>query len=145
MTSFLKKLTGGEDNNTHEEDTLLDSNLDYQFDMEDEDAIFDLPIDVYQDNDNMYLRAFIPGVKPESIDLQLTRDVVEISGERSESEKIDSGNYTQRELVWGKFQKKVLLSHEIDVDRVKANTSYGMITLKMPKLDKDRAVKVSLN
>ena len=145
MTSFLKKLTGGEDNNTHEEDTLLDSNLDYQFDMEDEDAIFDLPIDVYQDNDNMYLRAFIPGVKPESIDLQLTRDVVEISGERSESEKIDSGNYTQRELVWGKFQKKVLLSHEIDVDRVKANTSYGMITLKMPKLDKDRTVKVSLN
>jgi len=145
MTSFLKKLTGGEDNNTHEEDTLLDSNLDYQFDMEDEDAIFDLPIDVYQDNDNMYLRAFIPGVKPESIDLQLTRDIVEISGERSESEKIDSGNYTQRELVWGKFQKKVLLSHEIDVDRVKANTSYGMITLKMPKLDKDRAVKVSLN
>ncbi|HIP21613.1 MAG TPA: Hsp20/alpha crystallin family protein [Candidatus Pacebacteria bacterium] len=99
MTSFLKKLTGGEDNNTHEEDTLLDSNLDYQFDMEDEDAIFDLPIDVYQDNDNMYLRAFIPGVKPESIDLQLTRDIVEISGERSESEKIDSGNYTQRELV----------------------------------------------
>lgn len=145
MTSFLKKLTGGEDNNTHEEDTLLDSNLDYQFDIEDEDAIFDLPIDVYQDNDNMYLRAFIPGVKPESIDLQLTRDIVEISGERSESEKIDSGNYTQRELVWGKFQKKVLLSHEIDVDRVKANTSYGMITLKMPKLDKDRAVKVSLN
>ncbi|HIP21612.1 MAG TPA: hypothetical protein EYG72_01500 [Candidatus Pacebacteria bacterium] len=33
----------------------------------------------------------------------------------------------------------------MDVDRVKANTSYGMITLKMPKLDKDRAVKVSLN
>jgi len=99
MTSFLKKLTGGEDNNTHEEDALLDSNLDYQFNMEDEDEIFDLPIDVYQDNENMYLRAFIPGVKPESIELQLTRDVVEISGERSESEKIDPDNYTQRELV----------------------------------------------
>jgi HSP20 family molecular chaperone IbpA len=37
------------------------------------------------------------------------------------------------------------LPHEIDVDRVKANTVHGMITLKMPKLDKNRAVKVSLS
>ncbi len=142
--SFIGQLTGREEKPVTEENEL-DSNLDYQFDMENEDTIFDLPIDVYQDNDNMYLRAFIPGVKPEHIDVHITRDVVEITGERVESEKIDSDNYSQRELVWGKFEKKVLLPNEIDVDRVKANTIHGMITLKMPKLDKNRAVKVSLN
>lgn len=145
MTNFFKKLTGGDDFSV-EDENQLDSNLDYQLnDIEDEDAIFDLPIDVYQDNDNIYLRAFIPGVKPDQVDVNITRDIVEITGERMESEKIDIENFHQKELIWGKFSKRVLLPHEIDVDRVKANTNNGMITMKLPKLDKDRSVKVSLN
>jgi HSP20 family molecular chaperone IbpA len=99
MTNFLKKLTGSDDfsENTESE---LDSNLDYQFtQIEDEDAVFDLPIDVYQDSDNMYVRAFIPGVKPEHVDVNITRDVVEIKGERIEVEKIDLEDYHQRELI----------------------------------------------
>jgi HSP20 family protein len=71
--------------------------------------------------------------------------VVEIKGERIEVEKIDLEDYHQRELIWGKFSKKVLLPNEIDVDRVKASTTNGMIIMKLPKLDKDRAVKISLN
>jgi HSP20 family protein len=98
MTNFLKKLTGAEE--SHEDmNNELESNLDYQFEISDEETIFDLPIDVYQDNDNVYLRAFIPGVKPEQIDVQITRDVVEITGERVESEKINSDDYHQRELI----------------------------------------------
>lgn len=145
MASFLRQLTGREDSPS-DDDNNLDSNLDYQLEnMEDEDAVFDLPIDVYQDGDNIYLRAFIPGVKPGQIDVNITRDIVEITGERMESEKIDSENYHQRELIWGKFSKKVLLPSEIDVDRVKANTSNGMITMKLPKLDKDRSIKITLD
>jgi len=142
---FLKKLTGVDlNNNQPEMENNLDTNLDMSFEM-DEDTVFDLPIDVYEDEDNVYLRAFIPGVRPTDIDIEITREVVNITGERVETEKIDSDKYYQRELVWGKFEKKVLLPHEIDVDRVKASTTHGMITLKMPKLDKDRSVKVNLD
>ena len=143
--SFLKKLTGVDlNNNQPEMENNLDTNLDMSFEM-DEDTVFDLPIDVYEDEDNVYLRAFIPGVRPTDIDIEITREVVNITGERVETEKIDSDKYHQRELVWGKFEKKVLLPHEIDVDRVKASTVHGMITLKMPKLDKDRSVKVNFD
>ena len=144
MASFLKKITGYEEP-VQEIEEELESNLDYQFDSIDEDTVFDLPIDVYQDEQNIYLRTFIPGVKKEQIEINITRDVVDIEGERVEEEKISNDNYHQRELIWGKFSKKVLLPHEIDVDRVKANTKFGMLTLILPKLDKDRSVKVSLN
>ena len=144
MASFLKKLTGS-DEPVMQEDNNLDSNLDYQFDDIQEDTVFDLPIDVYQDDNNIYLRSFIPGVKPEQIDIDITRDTVGISGERVEDEKVENENYNQRELIWGKFSKKVLLPNEIDVDGVSATTKHGMMVLKMPRLDKDRSVKISLN
>ena len=136
-------LTGA--NSNQQEDNSLDSNLDYQLDeYNEEEQVFDLPIDVYFDDENIYVRAFIPGVDLNDIDISISRDTVEIVGERIERKKIEKENFHQKELIWGKFMKKVSLPNEIDVDRVKSNTKNGTIILKLPKLDKDRLVKVSL-
>ncbi len=144
MSNFLKKITGIDNFISDEE--ILDEDLDIELeDIRSEESSFELGVDIFEDEKNIYLQAFIPAIKRENIDINLTRDMLEISGERKRSESHNNGKYFQRELNWGKFSKKILLPHEVEVDRVKAQIEDGMITLKMPKLDKDRLVKVSLD
>ncbi|PID83329.1 hypothetical protein CSB11_02195 [Candidatus Campbellbacteria bacterium] len=146
MAGFLSKLTGGnepEENFNNEE--IFDTDINYSVDeiIEDNNQI-SLSIDAFEDEDNIYIKAFIPSVEPKDIDIDISRDTVTISGERSSVEEISNDQYFQKELSWGKFSKRILLPKEIDIENIKASAHNGTLTLKLPKTDKDRKVKVKI-
>lgn len=145
MSGFLSKLTGSDDSNFNEEENF-ESNIDYAMeDMIDSSDQISLSIDAYEDEDNLYIRAFIPSVDPKEIDIDISRDTVTISGERFDSIEKNHDDFFQKELSWGKFQKKILLPKEIDIESVKASVNLGTLTLKLTKIDKDRKIKVDVN
>jgi HSP20 family protein len=141
MMKFIQKITGDSEDFEVNENEALEENFDVEFG----DGVMELPTDVYEVQNNIFVRSFIPGVAPEKIEVKITRSLVEISGERIDTENIESDDFRQQELIWGNFERKISLPNEIDVDKVKANFKNGMVVLKMPKLDKDRSVKVLLN
>lgn len=147
MAGFLSKLTGS---NESEEDfnneNDFESNIDYSMDdMLDSSDEISLAVDAFEDEDNLYIKAFIPSVDPKELDIDISRDTVTISGERFEVEERDQDQFFQRELSWGKFQKRILLPKEIDIESIKASVNHGTLTLRLPKIDKDRKVKVQIN
>jgi len=152
MINILQKLTLSD---KKENDFNFDSNLgdgedfssqnQYDDDALDEDLVFTLPIDLYQDDENVYLRTFIPGVEPSKINIEIARDVIEISGERVMEGEIDEANFVEKELVWGEFKKRIMLPDEVDILKVRATNKNGMLSLKMPKLDKYKKIKINLN
>jgi HSP20 family molecular chaperone IbpA len=103
-----------------------------------------LPVDVYQTPNEIVIRAFIAGVRPDDINLSITRDMVVIDGTRDERTQIDEEDYFRRELFWGSFSTTVLLPEEIDVDNSTASAKDGLLSITLPKLDKARQTKLKV-
>ncbi len=110
--------------------------------VEEEVAEGQLPVDVYQTQNDIIIRTFIAGVRPDEMNVSISRDMVVIEGSREERDSISDGDYFARELFWGKFAKTILLPQEVDVDACTASAKDGLLTLVLPKLDKARQTKL---
>jgi HSP20 family molecular chaperone IbpA len=110
--------------------------------QDDEPAEGQLPVDVYQTPSEIVIRTFIAGVRPDEINLSISRDMVVIEGSRAERESIADTEYFNRELFWGSFSRTILLPQEVDVDNSSASAKDGLLTLILPKLDKAKQTKL---
>ena len=104
----------------------------------------ELTVDVYQNNDTIFVKAMIAGVRPEDLDINISRDMVTIRGKREEERISSSDDYFIRELYWGSFSRSVSLPQEIDVDEAEAIEKHGLLILRLPKLDKKRQSKLKV-
>jgi len=104
----------------------------------------ELAVDVYQTPDAIVVKAFIAGVQPATVDISLTREMVTISGTRTEEKEVDEDNYFHRELYWGSFSRTILLPEEIDVDMAEATEKHGILMVRLPKINKKRQTKLKV-
>ena len=104
----------------------------------------ELTVDVYQNSDTIFVKAMIAGVRPEDLDINISRDMVTIRGKREEERVSSSDDYFIRELYWGSFSRSVSLPEEIDVDESEAIEKHGLLILRLPKLDKKRQSKLKV-
>jgi len=104
----------------------------------------ELTVDVYQTSDSIVIKSMIAGVRPEDLDISITRDSVTIKGHREEERSAKEEDYFARELYWGSFSRTVQLPEEIDVDEAEAIEKHGLLILKLPKLDKKRQSKLKV-
>jgi HSP20 family protein len=104
----------------------------------------ELTVDVYQNSDTIFVKAMIAGVRPEDLDINISRDMVTIRGKREEERVSSSDDYFIRELYWGSFSRSVTLPEEIDVDESEAIEKHGLLILRLPKLDKKRQSKLKV-
>ena len=107
-----------------------------------EDA--ELTVDVYQTSDMIIIKSMIAGVRPEDLDISITRDMVTIMGKREEERSVKEDDYFVRELYWGSFSRAIALPAEIDVDEAEAVEKHGLLILKLPKLDKKKQSKLKV-
>ena len=111
---------------------------------EESDKDAELTVDVYQTSDMIVVKAMIAGVRPEDLDVSITRDLVTIRGTREEERVANNDDFFVRELYWGSFSRAITLPEEIDVDEAEAVEKHGLLILKLPKLDKKRQSKLKV-
>lgn len=109
---------------------------------EDDDA--ELAVDVYQTPNEVILKTMVAGVRPEDVTIQISRDSVTIKGRREEERNIADGDYFYQELYWGSFIRTIALPHEVDPDEAEAVDRHGLLTIRLPKIDKSRVQKVKI-
>ena len=109
-----------------------------------DEADAQLTVDVYQSDSDIVIRALVAGVRPDDLDVAITRDMVTISGKRVEQKEISEDDYVYRELYWGGFSRTIVLPAEVDVDAAEASEKHGLLTIKLPKLNKDRQTKLKV-
>ena len=102
------------------------------------EEVGELPVDVYETPNEIIIQTLIAGVLPEHLSIDITRDVVSISGKREESKGIPNDSYHVRELYWGAFERIVNLPEEVEIDEAEAIERHGMLMIKLPKIDKRR-------
>ncbi len=104
----------------------------------------ELPLDVYHDSDNIYIEAFIPGVKLEDLDIELSREMISIRGSRQASRDLENTEFFTRELEWGDFTRSISLPEEVDIDSSSATESGGVLKIVLPKFNKLRKAKLTV-
>lgn len=108
----------------------------------DDDSDGQLTVDVYQTSNDIIIKTMVAGIRPEDLDISITRDMVTIKGSREDSGGIDDEDYFQRELFWGSFSRTILLPQEIEIEEAEAIERHGLLTIKLPKINKDRQTKL---
>jgi len=103
-----------------------------------------LAIDVYQDEDYVVIKSIVGGIRPEDLDLSVTSDMVTIRGSRERAEEVAEENYYYQECFWGSFSRSVILPCDIMIDKVEASMKNGILTIKMPKVEKNSATKIQV-
>ena len=113
-------------------------------DEEDSGEEGELSVDVYEVGNEIFVQAMIAGVVVEDIDISITREIIKIKGRRKNSEDVSDNNYYQKELYWGGFSRKILLPEEIDPELSEAIAKDGLLTLRLPKLNKKKSQKLEV-
>ena len=146
--SFFERLTGGvhvdeyDDSFTDEAEISSEQKLPQQ--IEEEEAEGQLTVDVYQTPDEIVIRALVAGVRPDDLDVSITRDMVTIRGKREEGREVTDDNYFYRELYWGGFTRTILLPQEVEVESAQASEKHGLLTIRLPKIDKEKQTKLKV-
>jgi HSP20 family protein len=92
-------------------------------------------INLTEDKDKYYLRAELPGVKSNELDIQATGNTISISGERKISAQAENVKYHRKEREAGKFSRAFSLPGDIDHDKVTADLKDGILTVTIPKAE----------
>lgn len=142
--SFFEKLTGAirlpDDT---EDDTILTEEENEEAALAaPEEGDGELVVDMYQTHNDIIIKAMVPGVRPEDLDISITRDMVTIKCKRETERTIQDGDYFHRELYWGSFSRSIVLPQEIEIDSAEAVEKHGLLMIRLPKVDKNRQAKI---
>ena len=111
---------------------------------EEESGEGQLGVDVYHTDDEIIIKTMVAGVRPEDLDIAITRDMVVIKGKREEAPGIPAENYFQKELYWGSFSRTVLLPQEVEVEEAEAVERHGLLIVRLPKIDKEKRARIKV-
>lgn len=103
-----------------------------------------LTVDVYQNGNEIVLQTMVAGVAPENLNISITRDMVTIKGRRDAPASVSHESYFNKELYWGSFSRTVLLPQEIEPEEAEATQRHGLLTLRLPKVDKEKVREIKV-
>jgi HSP20 family protein len=146
--SFFERLTGAQIERDEEPERRLpakESKAERIMEEEvAEEEEGELTVDVYQTANDIVIKTITAGVKPDDLDISISRDMVTIRGHREEAHEVSEEDYFSKELYWGSFSRTILLPQEVDVEGAEAIEKHGLLTLKLSKLDKHRETKLKV-
>jgi HSP20 family protein len=101
-------------------------------------------IDLRENKDDMVLRAELPGMKREDIDVSLHGDMITLSGERKEEKDFKDSEVYRSERFLGKFQRSFTLPCAVDAGKVQADYKDGVLTVTLPKAEESRPKQIEV-
>ncbi len=153
--SFFERITGSVpyEETTEEEETVIisagktkapESRQETSWMAEEEEEEGELTVDVYQNPSEVVIQTMVAGVKPEDLNISITREIVTIKGKRERPSDAGDSTYVNKELYWGAFTRTLMLPAEVEVDQAEAIERHGLMTIRLPKTDKERIQKIKV-
>jgi len=103
-----------------------------------------VPLDLYETDEALVVKASLPGVKPEDVEVTITGDTLTIKGESKREEEEKKTNYYRQEAWYGGVARSLTLPSQVEADKAEAVFEHGVLTLTMPKAEsmKPKTIKV---
>lgn len=104
-----------------------------------------LSLDVYQTESDLVIKSTVAGISSGDIDITITNDMLTVKGARSRDEEVRPEDYYYQECYWGPFSRSVILPADVEADHIKATLKNGILTIRLPKSEKVKTKKISIN
>ena len=101
-------------------------------------------MNVTEEKDNYYVRAELPGIKADELDISVTGDTLTLSGERKIPVEDEKARYHRREREAGRFSRVVSLPSQIDTGKVAAKCTDGILTVVLPKAEAAKPKQITI-
>jgi HSP20 family protein len=101
-------------------------------------------LDVFEDKDDVVVKAELPGMDKENIEVNLTDNMLTIKGEKKKQEEIKEENYYRSERSYGSFVRSVELPKAVHSDKVKASFKNGILEVRAPKTEEAKAKEIKV-
>ena len=105
-----------------------------------------LAVDLIENKDEVIVKASVPGIKPDDLDITVTGDQLTVKGETKSEEKIEEANYVRKERRYGAFSRSFSLPQTVDAGKVSAEYKHGVLTVRLPLREeaKPRQIRVEV-
>jgi HSP20 family protein len=103
-------------------------------------------VDIYETEHELVVKADLPDVKPEELDVRVENNILTIRGERKFEKKVSEDNYLRVERSYGSFSRSFSLASTVNTEAIKADYKDGVLTLSIPKREeaKPKQIKVQV-
>ena len=101
-------------------------------------------LDVQENENEITVKAEIPGCNAEDVDISVHGNLLTISGEKKQEEEKEGKGYYYVERSYGSFRRDVNLPSEVDTSKIDASCKNGVLNIKLPKVEKAKAIKVKV-
>lgn len=102
-------------------------------------------LDVAESDDEFVVKASLPGIAPDDLEITFNDDKLTIQGEVKEEKEIEEAHYHLRERRYGSFSRSIKLPSGIDADHIEANYESGVLELHLPKVEEVKPKKISIS
>ena len=103
------------------------------------------PVDIYEDGDNLVLKAELPGINPDEVEIRVENNTLYLKGERKFEKEVKEQSYHRVERTYGTFTRSFSLPNSVDPDKVVASYKDGVLTLTMPKKEEAKPKTIKIN
>lgn len=101
-------------------------------------------VDIVEEKDRFVLRADVPGVKPEDIDVNMENGMLTVSGERHDEKSEETQGMRRVERVSGKFYRRFTLPDSANADKISAKSNNGILEVIIPKQAEVQARRITV-
>ncbi len=110
-----------------------------------EPEAWSIPLDVFQDGDNLVVTASVPGTSKEDINVSVDDNVLTIKAETGESSNKETDGYLLRERRTGSYYRALRLPETVDFENAESTFKNGVLKIKLPKLESKKARKLEIS
>ena len=103
-----------------------------------------LALDVAENEDEFVVKASLPGIKAEDIEITYTENTLTIKGEVQQDKEINESQYHMRERRYGNFSRSITLPSKVKTESIEANYEDGVLTVHMPKAEEVKPKRISI-
>jgi HSP20 family protein len=103
-----------------------------------------IPVDILQTDTTITVKATIPGVKPEEVDISISGETLTIKAEKKEEQEFKEKEYVRKENRYGLISRSITLPVEVDADRAEAMFDNGILTFTIPKSEKSKPKQIKV-
>lgn len=101
-------------------------------------------VDMYQTDNEVVVKAALPGIKSDEVQINVTGEVLTIKGETRQNEEVKEKTYHLREQRWGTFERSIALPTNVVADKAKADFENGVLTITLPKAEEAKPKTITI-
>jgi HSP20 family protein len=102
-------------------------------------------VDIYETENDLVIKADLPEVDPQDLDIRVANNILTIRGERKFEKKVDEQNYLRIERAYGAFTRSFSLANSVKSEEIKAEYQNGTLTLHIPKREETKPKQIKVN